>query len=108
MVCDIVPHAADILILIRQSGVVRLLRVNLLFQQLVFGRESGTPRDADHAHIQMFDATRLSLDDKNSTWKKQNGKNYHGAGKADHGKKSYGKHYQKPKYQKEQYDKCDD
>ena len=52
MVCDIVPHAADILILIRQSGVVRLLRVNLLFQQLVFGRESGTPRDADHAHIQ--------------------------------------------------------
>lgn len=73
-------------------------------------KELGVKQEAiaDHAHIQMFDATRLSLDDKNSTWKKQNGKNYHGAGKADHGKKSYGKHYQKPKYQKEQYDKCDD
>lgn len=73
-------------------------------------KELGVKQEAiaDHAHIQIFDATRLSLDDKNSTWKKQNGKNYHGAGKADHGKKSYGKHYQKPKYQKEQYDKCDD
>ena len=38
-------------------------------------KELGVKQEAiaDHALIHIFDSTRLSLDDKNSTWKKQNG-----------------------------------